>query len=262
MQIDCKYMITEYQIRKEVLGLKDLHPCEEVNAVMSRLTTYCCDQSHMNSSSTTNQIEMTRAKSAIAEVELEKHWSKIFLASQIKLPNLQDFIYYSNYNDLTDLEYANIKLYKNKINNALFIGGGALPLTAIILANKFDIKVTILEIDNSSYELSQKLITKLGLENKIQIINVNAHNYNYYGDYDVIYLAAMVGDGQVQKDNLINIIANQVHTETILLVRSAFGMKELLYSPYYFKSNPNFKLLSEIRPHNHIVNSFYVLQKT
>lgn len=252
----------ERELYNRIKRLAEFQPSTEVNDFMSCLTTYCCNNTHIMPSLSNMEIKFIRDRSNIAETNLEIHWANKLLEEGSKYPNIEDFVYHSNYRDLVNLEILNIKVYKKNIKKILFIGGGALPITAIILAQKYNYNVTILERDQESYDISTELISKLTLNNKINIVLCSALYYVDYDEYDLIYIAAMVGDNQKDKDAIINMISGSALPGTIILIRSAFAMKELLYYTYNFKGKANINLLIEVRPHNHIVNSFFVLQKT
>lgn len=252
----------ERELYSRIKRLKTFQPSTEVNYFMSCLTTYCCNNTHIMPSLSNMEIKFIRDRSNIAETNLEIHWANKLLKDGSKYFNIKDFVYYSNYRDLVNLEILNIKVYKKNIRKILFIGGGAMPITAIILAQKYNCSVTILERDQESYDISIELISKLNLNNQINIVLCSALYYVGFYEYDLIYIAAMVGDNQKDKDAIINTISGSARYGTIILIRSAFAMKELLYYTYNFKGNNSLNLLTEVRTHNHIVNSFFVLQKT
>ncbi len=249
----------ETKLYNKIKTLQTLWPGNEVNTVMSELTEYCCTNSHTAPLLSNIEIEFIRNKSNIAEVNLEKFWALNFIKSNNL--NIKDFIYHNNYSDLINLEISNILIYKKDIKNVLFIGGGPLPVSAILLANNFKYNITILEKDERSYNISKDLINKLKLNKKIKLILKLAEEYNDYDQYDLIYLAAMVGNSQKEKDILLNKISMKSNLGSLIIIRSAFAMKKLLYITYNFVNINNLKLLTEVRPHNHIVNSFFVLQK-
>lgn len=252
----------EREFYNKIKRLEAFQPNTEVNDLMSCLTMYCCDNTHIMPNLSNMEIKFIRDRSNIAETNLEIYWAKKLLEKNDSIINIKDFIYYKNYEDLVNLEILNIKVNKDNIENILFIGGGALPMTAVILAQKFKYNITILERDIESYNISTSIVSKLGLDQYIKVLLCTAQAYGRYCDHDLIYIATMVGEDQNSKDNIINIISNSTRGSTIIVIRSAFAMKELLYYPYIFKSNEGLKLLTEVRPHNHIVNSFFVLQKT
>ncbi len=251
----------ETNLYNKIKTLQSLWPSDDVDFTMSALTEYCCNNSHQNTQLTPLEINFIRMQSSVAETNLEMFWATKLLKKTAGYIKLEDFIYYSNYNDLINLELTNTLIYNKNIKNILFIGGGPLPLTAILLAYNLKYNVTILEKDKVSYNLSKNLIDKLELNKKIKVILISAEEYNQYNQYDLIYIAAMVGNTQEEKDTILNNISEKVKLNTMILIRSAFAVKELLYFPFTFKHTLNLKLLTEVRPYNHIVNSFFVLQK-
>ena len=250
----------DLKIFNRILKLDSLKPSKKANDAFSDLVKFCEDNNDVSLKE--DQIQKLRGLSSIAEYEMEIYWAKKILESKNGNKELEKFWYYKNYEQLVDLEYSNITCLYKKVHSVLFIGGGPLPLTAIVLCRKHNLTCTILERDLSSHSISVKLIEKLGLSDKVKIIKTDAESYSGYGKFDIIYLAAMVGHDEKAKSTVISLIHNKLQKGKVLLCRSSHGTRKLLYTPIAKKLLKEINPVLEVRPYNSIINSFFILQKT
>lgn len=250
----------DLKIFNRILKLDSLKPSKKTNDAFSDLVQFCEDNNDVSLKK--DQIQKLRGLSSVAEYEMEVYWAKKVLASYDPNKELEKFWYYKNYEQLVDLEYANIVCLYKKINKVLFIGGGPLPLTAILLSKKYNLTCSILERDTESYSIAVELIKKLDLSSKIMVINTSAEDYSDYNKFSLIYLAAMVGEDEITKSNIISTIHNKLQKGKPLLCRSSHGTRELLYTPIAIKLLKEVNPVLEVRPYNSIINSFFILQKT
>jgi nicotianamine synthase len=49
-------------------------------------------------------------------------------------------------------------------------------------------------------------------------------------DFDVVYLAALVGSTQAEKEELLKGVVGQMREGAILVIRSAHGLRRVLYA--------------------------------
>lgn len=250
----------DLKIFDRILKLDTLKPSKKTNDAFSDLVAFCERNSDVNLKQ--DQIQKLRELSSVAEYEMEVYWAKKILASKNPNKELETFWYYKNYEQLVDLEYLNVICLYKSIQKILFIGGGPLPLTAILLCKKYGLTCTILEKDSESYSISVTLVEKLGLSSNVTIINTDAEKYNGYNKFDLIYLAAMVGHDETTKSNIISLIHTKIRKGKLLLCRSSHGTRKLLYTPIAKKLLKEVNPVLEVRPYNSIINSFFILQKT
>ena len=111
---------------------------------------------------------------------IEKKFSKY--DSLIKLYSL----YYRNIVE-KEIQLANVK----SCDKVLCIGGGSIPCTAIEIANQTNAHIHVLDIDESAVECARHVIEKLGLHEKITVINGKGQDIDI-GPYDVVHLALQV----------------------------------------------------------------------
>jgi nicotianamine synthase len=246
---------------QKIVELEDLKPSSKVNSLFTELV-----QSAINSDKdlinviTNDELKNLQKICAESEFELEKYWTNKLLNQTDS--QISDFPYYKNYKDLTRLEYYSLLACGVPARHKpLFIGGGPLPLTAIVLAQDYDVVNTVLEPDPDAYMLSKQLIKKLNLQTKIKIINSRGEDFNCYNEYDVIYIAALAGIEKEIKEKIFTKITETTKNNIHVLARSSWGNRRILYKPIDLRKIVKLKPTLEIHPHNEIVNSVIIFEK-
>ncbi len=123
----------------------------------------------------TARIELP-ALCAVAECHLEKWWCRKALASGAPERTLSQFWYLQNYLSLHEAETA--LAGPDALSEAVFLGCGALPLTAILLAQA-DARAQLACVDEDAQActLASSLIRALGLHDRIEIIHARAESH-------------------------------------------------------------------------------------
>jgi nicotianamine synthase len=250
----------DLKIFDRILKLESLKPSTETNDAFFELVSFCSNNKQVSLKS--NQIKKLRELSSHAEYEMEVYWAKRIIASKNGEKELQKFWYFKNYEQLVDLEYSNISSLYKKIKKVLFVGGGPLPLTAILLHKKYGVKCTILEKDAESHRIATLLLQKLNLTEAIKVTNIHAEDYSGYNSFNLIYLAAMVGEDEASKTKIISLLHTKINKGKVLVCRSSHGTRKLLYTPIAKELLKEINPVLEVRPYNSIINSFFILQKT
>ena len=251
--------MTIRQLYRELTGLADYLPSARVNFLFSNLVDQVVDRKSNKSSLSLPEQHKLNQICALAEGALESHWSREIISGKAKLA---DFPYHQNYKDLTRLEWHSIHSCVNHhTHEVLFVGGGPLPLTAIILALDFGLASTVIDCDEKAVNIAQKLIKKLKLEKLVKVVQADGANFTDYASFNTIFVAALAGLETRTKFGIFQQIKKLAPTNCHILARSSWGLRKLLYRPL---ARSVWKLLTpvlEIRPHNQIVNSAIVFRK-
>jgi nicotianamine synthase len=142
------------------------------------------------------------------------------------------FTYFNNYVDLTRLELGAIRAVNvTPIRKIAFIGSGPLPMTSLQLVRILSHPVEILNIDHDCTAISQssRLCERLGSKAKGMKFICSQAGTCDLADFDVVYLAALVGSTQEDKEMLLTDIAAKMRRGAVLVVRSARGLRKVLY---------------------------------
>ena len=150
---------------------------------------------------------------------------------------LRQFTYYSNYVDLTRLELNMIlALSVDPPRTFAFIGSGPLPLSSICIADSLAResggKTLVHNIDNHlpAIEQSSKMCRTLGVHAEcLRFQCAEATSAEGLQEYDVVYLASLVGTTQAQKTDIISNLVKRMRPGALLVIRTAHSLRSLLY---------------------------------
>jgi 16S rRNA G527 N7-methylase RsmG len=169
--------------------------------------------------------EMKRLQNIFGEYEsiLEQRSAKQIIESRGK-SGLEVFPYFLRYDILTDRE---LQLIDSKnIKNICMIGGGQLPISAIMYAQKTTAYITIIEKSGRRVNLSRKVVEALGLQDRIIIINKKAQEVDY-SQMDAVIFAAMADP----KHEVLLKVSETNFPKTILL-RTPLNDARVLYKGF------------------------------
>lgn len=232
---------------------------------------------------------------AQAESCLELHWAEHILSTKGTpdevLARLKTFPYYENYQDLTRLELCSIlSATKTTPRRVAFIGSGPLPLTSLCLlqALKQDALVTslsaapdpdpnpnpntnppqqpvILNVDYDSAAIAASLTLSLALGEAgrgMEFICAEATAADKdLAEFDVVYLAALVGITQAEKERIVLQVVDRMRPGALLVVRSSWGLRTCLYPEVDLATEGLLKRLEccvVVHPYGQVVNSVIV----
>ena len=232
-------------------------PNEEVNQFFSDLYKMSVINSCELSSQIINSQELTQLHDICsqAEYQMEQYRANRLLHSKDIKNELEKFPYRNNYTDLTKLEYHSILSQLESCQNLLFVGSWPLPLTAIILAQKYDMHCVLVERDEIAVQTSQKIIEKLWLQRQIEVIHSDFLNFSSTLCYDAIILASLLFYWGATDKKILSHLSSQLNFQ-LAVIRSVEWLRQLLYQKInldLIKTYLNLEI--SIHPNNHIVNS-------
>ncbi len=251
--------MTIRELYKKIEELKDFTPSTEVNELFTQLVEKSVKYS-LDAKLTRYEISRLQILSAKAEYELEKYWSLRIISSNNSIEEFKKFPYIKNYIDLTKLEiFTLMGCSKHDNHEVVFIGGGPLPMTAIVLSLYHNIKSTIIDMDEDAVNLSEKLIKQLDLDSSIKIIKSSGERFNYK-DYNTVFVAALAGLNSSTKRKIFLRIKATSKSGTHIVARSSWGNRRILYRPLSSSIFKIFKPILRVDPFNDVVNSAVILR--
>lgn len=234
---------------------------------------------------------------ASAESCLELHWAEHIMAGQPQgreeevLARLRSFPYYDNYEELTRLELcAILSATKTAPRRVAFIGSGPLPLTSLCLLqalkekrgvvqrmsaspgsaaggvqddDKEEVVVLNVDYDEAAIAASLSLCLALGEAGRgMEFICAEATSADKdLAEFDVVYLAALVGMSQGDKEGIILQVVDRMRPGALLVVRSSWGLRTCLYPEVDLATETLLKRLEPcvvVHPYGQVVNSVIV----
>lgn len=267
----CRYSMSISTLTQDIFNLRSLEPSPDANRAFSSLVQYIVENSNtsaieaeriisesLNSRTHEKLIEICSQ----GEAELEKYWAFKILNGDY---TLNDFPYYQNYLELTKREAALIEQFDSnwKDKKMVFIGGGAIPMTSIMLAQLYGIKSKVVDIDPMAVGMARDIIMHLGLSHLIEVELGSGETYNDYQGNNIVFIAALAGLNETTKTSIFVNIAKQISQKQLVITRSSWGLRQLLYRPVSIEllNSIGFELLHQYHPTDEVINSVLIFKK-
>ncbi|KAG6645903.1 hypothetical protein I3843_08G151000 [Carya illinoinensis] len=256
---------------EQISNLESLKPAKDVNMLFTQLVFTCMPPTPIDVTKLCKRVQEIRSKliklCGEAEGLLESHYSTILGSYQKPLDHLDIFPYHSNYLKLSLLEFNILSQHctQNVPSKIAFVGSGSLPLTSIILASNHLTSSTFHNYDidplaNSkavSLVSSDPDLSKRMFFHTTDIMNVTTA----LKDFDVVFLAALVGMDKEDKVRVIDHLAKYMAPGALLMLRSAHGARAFLYPVVDPSDLRGFEVLSVFHPTDEVINSVVIARK-
>jgi hypothetical protein len=167
---------------------------------------------------------------------------------------LESFHYYERYPILVGNEVRLAGFSAG--DRVVFIGGGPLPLTPMLLNTCYGVEGTSVQIAPQIAALSERVLVKLGFDSAIDVV---------CGDEsalaDLKYEGVIVGASAEPKKRVFRIVQNLVAPETKVLYRTYSGMRAILYAPVVSKDLTGFHESGRVLPTGKVNNTSVLIRK-
>lgn len=257
-----------HRIYQQLATARSLEPCEHIDLLFGELVRISTTREPEHISRVLGDPIIGAIQENLwrvcgrGEFLLEQHWSRQIIRAADPWAALRLFPYFVNYDKLTRLELGGLRCAgETSPGRILFVGSGPLPLTSIMLARQHGASVSNIDIDTDACRLSEALVARLGLEQKLQIACADILSLSDLGDYDVIILAALVGMRQREKQQLLAHLSAAMRPGALLVVRSSHLLRALLYPRVEVHHLGELEPILELHPHDEIINSLIIARK-
>jgi hypothetical protein len=171
------------------------------------------------------------ARLSEAEFALERFWSEHFLGrTSLGLCDLEGFIYWRYYERLLGMEMRALSHLRQRHREFVkseeriaFVGGGPLPLSAILLHAKTGASVVCIDSDAVAFDSAKRLMSMLGFRGATAV-HADGADFDYQG-FSTIVIASLVA----KKAAVVRRIV-ETSKHALVAVRTVEGMRTLLYS--------------------------------
>ncbi|KAG9138199.1 hypothetical protein Leryth_001420 [Lithospermum erythrorhizon] len=256
---------------EKISNLESLKPSKDVDMLFTQLVLLCTPPNPIDVTKLPKNNQEMRSKlirlCGEAEGLMEKHYATILGSFDNPIDHFDLFPYFNNYIKLSLLEYNILSQHcsSQAPNRVAFIGSGPLPLTSICLALYHLTSTTFdnYDIDEEANTLAARLIasdsdlSKRMFFNTANIMNVTSE----LKDYDVVFLAALVGMNKEDKVQAIEHLAKNMAPGALLMLRSAHGSRGFLYPIVDSCDLHGFEVLSVYHPTDEVINSVVIARK-
>lgn len=245
---------------ERVLSLPQLTPSEEVNAAFTELVETVVAHGKKPLLWDEDIRHQVQQCCAVAEGELERHWSRRITEADNPWSELKEFPYHENYKELTRREIGLLGragLWLCDSSEVAMIGSGPLPLTGWWLHRLTGARITHVDASDEAIELSRGLATALDWPGKF-VTGLGQSVALDEGRYDVIYVAGLAGETLAEKQAIVDHVRPALTPDGRLLARGAYGARTLLYPGFDADAMKGVQLMEEYHPTDDIINSVFV----
>ena len=191
---------------------------------------------------------------ARGEYELEAAWAARIATAAAPRAELERFTYVDNYRQLSRMEIGVLaSAVTTRARSMAFVGAGPLPLSALFFAGALDVAVDLIDRDPRALEAAGAVARALGYPD-LRRLEADAADADLSG-YDVVVLAALVGTDPAEKQRILARLASSLSPRSVLLVRSARGLRTVLYPEIDLDLMAGYDVLSVVHPVNDVINS-------
>ncbi|MGL4174171.1 MAG: nicotianamine synthase family protein [Actinomycetota bacterium] len=256
-----------------------LDPSPSVSRLFTNLVRRCLDPNPSLAAAVLADKRIQRVADelltmcSVGEALLEKAWAAKILGSVHAARTLDTFPYRRNYRHLTRMEVqtlASVGCFVSNQTRICFLGGGPLPLTAYELYWATSAHVTVVDRDHHALVTASAVTERvIDVEQQpaITMVRANAETgdglADAVGGCDVVILAALVGMNKAAKQRILTALGQVLRPNTYLLIRSAHGLRSLLYPVVDVENvlEAGFQLEAAFHPYSEVVNSILLARR-
>ena len=248
---------------KRVLSLPQLTPSEEVNAAFTELVETVVAHGEEPLLCNEDIRHQVQRCCAVAEGELERHWSRRITGADSPWSELKEFPYHENYKELTRREIGLLgraRLWLCDSSEVAMIGSGPLPLTGLWLHQLTGAQITHVDASDEAIELSRGLAAALDWPGQF-VTGLGQSVALDEGRYDAIYVAGLAGETLAEKQAIVDHVRPALKPDGRLIARGAYGARTLLYPGFDAHAFEGVQLMEEYHPTDEVINSVFVYKQ-
>lgn len=250
-----------------------LAPSAAINALFSELVELCGPHGGDLSPRSGQVLDDHRISARLGDLHevcaqgeylLEAHWARRIVAALDPTAELRGFPYLANYQDLTRLEINLLRCFGVEpaaARRICFLGAGPLPLSAICLYQELGVQVDVVDRDPEAVDLGGACVQALLPPGAVRMHLADAADFEQAADSDVVVLGALAGLQPEAKELILAQLRDRLRPGTVLVVRSAAGMRRLLYPAIGSAELGGWEQLGVLHPLNDVINSVIVLRR-
>jgi nicotianamine synthase len=246
------------RVHRELERRSHLRPCREVDALFGELVGLVVAlppgapppvRGH--------RAAALRRLCAEGEDQLERAWARRICRAHDPVACLAGFPYADNYRRLVRLELDTVaRVASRPVRHAVFLGAGALPLSALMAAAALEVAVDAVDRDREASDTGRQVAAALGADG-VRFVAGDASTLEVAA-YDLVVVAALVGATCEAKRALLARLATAMAPGATLLARGARSARTLLYPPVDLDGLAGFAVQAVVHPVDDVVNSVVV----
>lgn len=233
---------TLVRLHADLSRLESLAPAPEVNALFAELVHVCIDTGDEAAALVLADTRIRQLRADLlrlcsqGESLLEEAWALRLAAAADPEAELSRFPYLENYHRLSRLELhtlAGAGHVPRQGHRVCFLGGGPLPLSALLTHRHLGGAVDVVEKEPLAADLARRLFSRLAPGPGLRVVEADAASTEHLAQLvpgcAVVVMAAHVGHTRDEKRAVLRAAGRAMDPGAYLVVRSAHGLRSLLY---------------------------------
>jgi nicotianamine synthase len=230
------------RLHDQLSRLDSLAPAPRVDALFQELVRLCVGAHDEMAASVLSDARIRQARPSLlricsqGESLLEQAWADRVLEAEDPWAELGRFTYLSNYEQLIRLELQTLAAagyVPSPDSRVCFLGGGPLPMSALLLHRELGGAVDIVDSEPRAASIARRLLDRLAPGPGLRVVLADAmcaaDMAEHLAGCDVVVVAALVGQSRSQKRAVLRAVGRALHSGGYLAIRSANGLRSLLY---------------------------------
>jgi nicotianamine synthase len=173
-------------------------------------------------------LPQLRRYSAAGEYQRELLWSRMVVSSDHPVASLRGMPSHENYRRSLAFEVGGVLASVNpRPRRVLMIGSGPLPITLVLLSELLGTEVVGIDVNAEACDQGRALCGVLGAP--ASILECDVLDFEDYGEFDFVLLAASVGLEREARLRIFARLAGTMSPGAALVVRTAHGMRRLMF---------------------------------
>jgi nicotianamine synthase len=173
--------------------------------------------------------------------DLERYWATMLLEKPGS--SLSDYPKYEQYLLRADVEFHLLNtIATHQIGTILFVGCGPLPVTAIILADKFNITADYLDVSLDALSVAKAIHQRFFPQRQARWYHTDILKFNDFRAYDAVMVAASVGRDEANSTAILQHLSTAMTPGQYLVLRPPYLLEKLLLSGITLSDLVGFKL--------------------
>jgi nicotianamine synthase len=258
---------------ESLLSQPDLEPSPTVDRLFGELVGLCGEHGGDLSPRVARVLGDERISSRLTglhqvcaegEYRLEKHWSRRIAVAGNPRKELAGFPYLENYRELTLLEINLMRCFgvePARARRICFLGAGPLPLSAVCLYDELAVPIDVVDHAPEAVTLGSACVQALLGPGRLSFHLADAAEFEPVAEADLVVLGALAGLDPEAKNAILKSLWHRLRPGSVLLVRSAAGLRRLLYPAVGAQELSGWEPLGVLHPLNDVINSVIVLRR-
>ncbi|MCK9152053.1 nicotianamine synthase family protein [Methanobacterium alcaliphilum] len=201
-----------------------------------------------------NALKVIRKFYVDIGMKLETEKAYEILNSDSPWKTLESFHFFHRYEKLIRNE-AHLAHYVNE-DRVVFVGGGPLPLSLILINKFYGIKGVSIERSPEVADISRNVLKKMDLNEEISVLCGDETSLSGI-DFDLVLVAALAEP----KKRVFKNVRLLISEETRVIYRTYTGMRAILYSPVTKEDVLGFVIESTVLPSGKVNNTSILIKK-